>query len=73
MSRTLYWNKTSEGNPINSIDLRNIIEDEYGDNCILTYNHLEFLRGVSAAGVVKATELINAIIENDEIIVRIEG
>lgn len=67
MSCTLYWKPVGAGKPVGGAQLRDLLRDEYGEPCRLTTEALPFLRGLRAAKVDGAAELLNALEKHDTI------
>lgn len=68
MSCTLYWKPVGGGRPVGDAQLRDLLRDEYGEYpCRLTAEALPFLRGLRAAKVDGAADLLNALEKHDTI------
>jgi hypothetical protein len=67
MSCSLYWRPVGDGTQVGDTQLRNAVERRFGHRARLDDSALEFLRGLEAAGVEGADDLIAAIERHDEI------
>ena len=67
MSCSLYWKPSGSGNQVGDAALRNAVEKHFGRRAWLDYDSLEFLRGLAAAGIEGASELIEAIERHERI------
>lgn len=62
MSCSLHWKPSGNGERVNcGSALRDAIGDEFGRKCTLDHHAIAFLRGLAAAKIEGARELIDAI------------
>jgi len=67
MSCSLYWRPVGGGNQVGGSQLREAIREEFGSDTRLDMGALPFLRGLAAAGMEGARQLIAAIEKHDVI------
>ena len=67
MSCQLFWRPIGSGRSAGGSRLRYAVEKRFGVDVRLDESALEFLRGLEAAGVEGATDLIEAIEKHEEI------
>jgi len=67
MSCSLFWRPVGGGNQVGGSQLREAIRGEFGSDARLDMNAIPYLRGLAAAGIDGARELIAAIGKHDVI------
>lgn len=67
MGCQLYWRPIGDGKPVGGSVLRDTVREEFGDEPMLDRGALPFLRGLLAARVDGARELIDAIAQHGDI------
>lgn len=72
MSCTLYWRPSQGGTAVGGSQLRDAVMSEFRDGAVLDSGSLPFLRGLAAAKVEGARELIEAIEKHDDIEIYLE-